>query len=71
MANSSASKNFTALSNLHPNMANLVSFSSAVVHLFSVEALGGDITLCQHYWFISTHACIIDKYTDTHCTGDC
>lgn len=49
MANSIASKNFTALSNLHPNMANLVSFSSAVVHLFSVEALGGDITLCQHY----------------------
>ena len=49
MANSIASKNFTALSDLHPNMANLVGFSGVVVHLISVETLGGNITLCQHY----------------------
>ena len=60
MANSLASKTFTALSDLHPNMANLVGFNEAnlvgfndiVAWLFCSETLSGNIILHRHYWFI-------------------
>lgn len=66
MANSFALKNFTALSDLHPNMANLVGFHYYTnVQVFAHEMLCGNITLYHHYWFTG-HICIIDKYIDTH-----
>lgn len=66
MANSFASKTFTALSELHPNMANLVGFSYAVVGWLSNETMWS----CYAVSMLSvhlTHDCMIDKCRDTHC----
>lgn len=57
MAYYSSTRDFVALSDLHPNLARPVSLSDIVL-LFSSEIVYGCITFLQNY--------VIDMYLDTN-----